>query len=116
MIRYSDFVGSLFSGKYYAGNSAWGMAKRLHTHVEEYPCYWGKINSAGDILQSTGRINVGDESNETASLGEEIGKYRPVGDRQSLDQLGNRRHYPQTSLQGNIALIASKLAWGKNIC
>ena len=51
--------------------------------------------------------------NEPASLGEEIGKYRPAGDRQSLDLLGNRRHYPQTSPQGNIALIASKLAWGK---
>ena len=51
--------------------------------------------------------------NEPAPLGEEIDKYRPAGDRQSLDLLGNRRHYPQTSPQGNIALIASKLAWGK---
>ena len=51
--------------------------------------------------------------NEPASLGEEIGKYRPAGDRQSLDLLGNRKHYPQTSSQGNIALVASKLAWGK---
>ena len=50
---------------------------------------------------------------EPASLGEEISKYRPAGDRQSSDLLGNRRHYPQTSPQGNIALIASILAWGK---
>ena len=38
--------------------------------------------------------------NEHASLEEEVGKYRPAGDRQSLDLLGNRKHYPQTSLQG----------------
>ena len=45
MIRYSDSVVRLLLGKYPAGNSAWGM-----------------VNSAGDILQSTDRINVGDKS------------------------------------------------------